>query len=70
MAAWALADMLEHHPEAVRLCVDELKNKRGQSRQFHGIIVADDCVKVVEVRTLLHCCPWAQFQALCGGCCI
>ncbi|KAJ9527209.1 hypothetical protein V8C86DRAFT_2889529 [Haematococcus lacustris] len=47
----ALADMMQHHPEAFRLCVDELKNKGGQSRQYDGIIVADNCVKVVEVKS-------------------
>jgi hypothetical protein len=58
VAEKALADMLQHHPEAIRLCVDELKDKNGQSRQYGGIIVADNCVKVVEVRVAVLSCSW------------
>ena len=45
-----LADMRHHHPEAARLCVDTLKDKNGHEREFHGIIVAEDNIKVLEVR--------------------
>ena len=45
-----LADMRHHHPEAARLRVDKLKDKNSHQREFDGIIVADNCIKVVEVR--------------------
>jgi hypothetical protein len=45
-----LEDMRRCHPEAMRLCVNQLRNSKGQIRQYDGIIVANNCVKVVEVR--------------------
>ncbi|KAJ9533976.1 hypothetical protein QJQ45_027072 [Haematococcus lacustris] len=48
VAESALTDMLQYHPESLRLSVNEVKNKNGQSRYFDGIIVAANCVKVVE----------------------
>ncbi|KAJ9524872.1 hypothetical protein QJQ45_002989 [Haematococcus lacustris] len=51
VAERALADMRQQYPDASRLCMDELKDKSGRTRQYDGIIVAEDCVKVVEVKS-------------------
>ncbi|KAL6746639.1 hypothetical protein V8C86DRAFT_1473885 [Haematococcus lacustris] len=53
VAESALTDMLQYHPESLRLSVNEVKNKNGQSRYFDGIIVAANCVKVVEVKSVV-----------------
>lgn len=51
VAERALADMRQKHPDASRLCKDVLKDKSGRTRQYDGIIVAENCVKVVEVKS-------------------
>ncbi|KAL6745483.1 hypothetical protein V8C86DRAFT_2977667 [Haematococcus lacustris] len=63
VAERALADMLQQYPEAVRLCVSELKNEHGQYRQYDGIIVADDCVQVVEVKSKLDIAAVMQLRS-------
>ncbi|GFH31604.1 hypothetical protein HaLaN_30679 [Haematococcus lacustris] len=54
VAERALADMRQQYPDASRLCKDVLKDKSGQTRQYDGIIVAENCVKVVEPRSYTH----------------